>query len=438
MTEIKQVFVPDIGDFKNIPIIELLVRPGDIVKGEDPLISLESDKATMEVPSPYAGIVKEIYVREGDKVSEGTLILIMEINEADSNADTSATIASLSLPVSDDPPVKNISIPTQTPNSQFTQEPSVAPIQVNETSFIKAHASPSVRRFARELGVNLGLVGGNGPKGRILREDVKTYVKAQLSKQTNRSDGLDLNLLPWPQVDFAKFGSVESKSLSRIQKMAGENLHRNWVMIPHVTQFDEADITDLEAKRKEFNKTLQGGDVKLTILTFLMQATVAALKKFPDFNSSLDRDNGEMNLVIKNYYHLGFAVDTLNGLMVPVIRDVDQKDVATIAKELSKLATNAREGKLKPAEMQGASFTVSSLGGIGGTAFTPIINAPEVAILGVSRASIKPAYLDGQFVPRLILPLSLSYDHRVIDGASATRFTAYMVKELANMTHTSL
>jgi pyruvate dehydrogenase E2 component (dihydrolipoamide acetyltransferase) len=220
--------------------------------------------------------------------------------------------------------------------------------------------------------------------------------------------------------------------------MAGANLHRNWVMIPHVTQFDEADITDLEAKRKEFNKTLQGGDVKLTILAFLMQATVAALKKFPDFNSSLDRDNGEMNLVIKNYYHLGFAVDTINGLVVPVIRDVDQKSVVTIAKELSKLATHAREGKLKPTEMQGASFTVSSLGGIGGTAFTPIINAPEVAILGVSRASIKPVYLDGHFVPRLILPLSLSYDHRVIDGASATRFTTYMVKELANMTHTFL
>ncbi len=438
MTEIKQVFVPDIGDFKNIPIIELLVQPGDIVKGEDPLISLESDKATMEVPSPYSGMVKEINVREGDKVSEGTLILTMEINEADNNADTSATTASLSTPVADDLPVKNISSPAQTPNSQFTQEPSIASIQVSETAFVKAHASPSVRRFARELGVNLGLVGGSGPKERILREDVKTYVKAQLSKQTNRSDGLDLNLLPWPKVDFAKFGSVESKSLSRIQKMAGANLHRNWVMIPHVTQFDEADITDLEAKRKEFNKTLQDGDVKLTILAFLMQATVAALKKFPDFNSSLDRDNGEMNLVIKNYYHLGFAVDTLNGLVVPVIRDVDQKGVVTIAKELSKLAIHAREGKLKPTEMQGASFTISSLGGIGGTAFTPIINAPEVAILGVSRASIKPAYLDGHFVPRLILPLSLSYDHRVIDGASATRFTAYMVKELANMAHTSL
>lgn len=438
MTEIKQVFVPDIGDFKNIPIIELLVQPGDIVKGEDPLISLESDKATMEVPSPYAGIVKEINVREGDKVSEGTLILIMEINEADNIADTSATTASLSTLVADDPPVENISTPTQTPNSQSTQKPSIASIQVSETAFVKAHASPSVRRFARELGVNLGLVGGSGPKERILREDIKTYVKAQLSKQTNRSDGLELNLLPWPQVDFAKFGSVESKSLSRIQKMAGANLHRNWVMIPHVTQFDEADITDLETKRKEFNKTLQEGDIKLTILAFLMQATVAALKKFPDFNSSLDRDNGEMNLVIKNYYHLGFAVDTLNGLVVPVIRDVDQKGVVTIAKELSKLATHAREGKLKPTEMQGASFTVSSLGGIGGTAFTPIINAPEVAILGVSRASIRPAYLDGHFVPRLILPLSLSYDHRVIDGASATRFTAYIVKELANMTHTSL
>ena len=309
---------------------------------------------------------------------------------------------------------------------------------MSETAFVKAHASPSVRRFARELGVNLDLVGGSGPKERILREDVKTYVKAQLSKQINRSDGLDLNLLPWPQVDFAKFGPVEMKSLSRIQKMAGANLHRNWVMIPHVTQFDEADITELEDKRKEYNETLQEGEIKLTILAFLMQVIVVALKKFPDFNSSLNVDNGEMNLVIKNYYHLGFAVDTSGGLMVPVIRYVDQKGVVAIAKELDNLAVHAREGKLKPTEMQGASFTISSLGGIGGTAFTPIINAPEVAILGVSRASIKPVYLNGHFVPRLILPLSLSYDHRVIDGASAARFTGYIVKELAKMVHTSL
>ena len=433
MEEIKQVLVPDIGDFKNIPVIELLVKPGDTVKGEDPLISLESDKATMEVPSPYAGIVKEINVREGDKVSEGAPILVMEVSETDS----SAAVAPLSAPVTHSAPVETIPNPVQVSNPQLASKtPIAAPMPVNEAAFTKAHASPSVRRFARELGVNLGLVGGSGPKKRILKEDIKTYVKAELSSQIGRDDGVELNLLPWPQVDFAKFGPVKLKPLLRIQKMAGANLHRNWVMIPHVTQFDEADITDLEVLRKEFNETVQKGSVKLTILAFLMHATMVALKEFPDFNASLDKSNGDMNLVIKNYYHLGFAVDTSSGLMVPVIRDVDQKGVVAIAEELGNLAVHAREGKLKPAEMQGASFTISSLGGIGGTAFTPIINAPEVAILGVSRASIRPVYLDGQFVPRLILPLSLSYDHRVIDGVSAARFTAYMVKELANMSRT--
>lgn len=434
MAEIKQVLVPDIGDFKNIPVIELLVKPGDTVKGEDPLISLESDKATMEVPSPFAGVVKEINVREGDKVSEGALILVMEVNETDG----SAAAPPLSAPVTPPTPAATIPNLAQASNSQLVRKHPIVAMPGIETAFIKAHASPSVRRFARELGVNLDLVSSSGPKQRILKEDVKTYVKAELSKPLGSSDGVELNLLPWPQVDFAKFGPVELKSLLRIKKMSGANLHRNWVMIPHVTQFDEADITDLEVLRKEFNETVQKGGIKLTILAFLMQATIVALKKFPDFNASLDRSSDDMNLVIKNYYHLGFAVDTSNGLMVPVIRDVDQKGVVAIAEELGNLAVHAREGKLKPTEMQGASFTISSLGGIGGTAFTPIINAPEVAILGVSRASIKPVYRDGQFAPRLMLPLSLSYDHRVIDGASAARFTAYMVKELANIPRTLL
>jgi len=434
VAEIKQVLVPDIGDFKNIPVIELLVKPGDTVKGEDPLISLESDKATMEVPSPFAGVVKEINVREGDKVSEGALILAMEVNEMGS----SATVPPLSAPVTPPTPVATMPNLAQASNPQLVRKHPIVPLPGIEAAFIKAHASPSVRRFARELGVNLDLVSSSGPKQRILKEDVKTYVKAELSKPLSSSDGVELNLLPWPQVDFAKFGPVELKSLLRIKKMSGANLHRNWVMIPHVTQFDEADISDLEVLRKEFNETAQKGGIKLTILAFLMQATIVALKKFPDFNASLDKSSDDMNLVIKNYYHLGFAVDTSNGLMVPVIRDVDQKGVVAISEELDNLAVHAREAKLKPAEMQGASFTISSLGGIGGTAFTPIINAPEVAILGVSRASIKPVYRDGQFVPRLMLPLSLSYDHRVIDGASAARFTAYMVKELANMARTLL
>jgi pyruvate dehydrogenase E2 component (dihydrolipoamide acetyltransferase) len=303
---------------------------------------------------------------------------------------------------------------------------------MDEAAFAKAHASPSVRRFARELGVNLGAVKGTGPKQRILREDLLAYVKTQLSTSRDRA-GSELDLLPWPRVDFAKFGPVESKPLSRIQKLSGANLHRNWVMIPHVTQFDEADITELETLRKESNESVEKSGVKVTILAFLMRASVAVLKKFPEFNASLDSESGEMNLVMKKYYHLGFAADTPNGLMVPVIRDVDQKGVLAIGHEMAALAAQAREGKLKVTDMQGASFTISSLRGIGGTAFTPIINAPEVAILGISRASMKPVYHDGKFVPRLMLPLSLSYDHRVIDGATAARFTSMLGEVLADM-----
>ncbi|MGY8847970.1 MAG: dihydrolipoyllysine-residue acetyltransferase [Burkholderiales bacterium] len=429
MAEVKQVLVPDIGDFKNIPIVELLVKPGDEIKKEEALISLESDKATIEIPSPFAGIVKEVNVREGDRVSEGAVILEMEINKTDSLVKASPPSKQASSPAA---PIEIISNSDRTISSRPETKPATL-MQSSETSFAMAHAGPSVRRFARELGVNLNLVSGSGKKKRILKDDVKAYVKVEISKSSSSSNNSELNLLPWPEVDFAKFGPIELKPLLRIQKMSGANLHRNWVMIPHVTQFDEADITELEAGRKKFNKIKQKDGAKLTILAFLMEATVAALKEFPNFNSSLGGGSDNINLVIKNYYHIGFAVDTSHGLMVPVIRDADQKKTVTIAEEMGELAERAREGKLKPAEMQGSSFTISSLGGIGGTAFTPIINAPEVAILGASRANIKPVYCDGKFVPRLMLPLSLSYDHRVIDGASAARFTTYISKELANM-----
>lgn len=456
MAETKQVLIPDIGDFKDVPVIEVLVKAGDSIKVEDPLIVLESDKATIEVPSPFAGLAGEIFVKVGDKVSEGTPVLAMQVAETDNSVKTSQAAPSSDSASQQPPEPQSPSAPARPADSLAYSEaeaPRSVPVQnstpqpprqstptrppIDEAAFAKAHASPSVRRFARELGVNLGLVSGSGPKQRILREDIQAYVKAELSKSRG-GNGAELNLLPWPQVNFEKFGPVELKPLSRIKKLSGANLHRNWVMIPHVTQFDEADITELEALRKESNETSEKDGVKVTILAFLMRASIAALKKFPEFNASLESGSlassgGEMNLVIKRYYHLGFAADTPNGLMVPVIRDVDQKGVIDIAREMSNLAMLAREGKLKPAEMQGASFTISSLGGIGGTAFTPIINAPEVAILGVSRASIKPVFRDGQFAPRLMLPLSLSYDHRVIDGATAARFTSHLVEVLGDM-----
>lgn len=438
MSEIKKVRIPDIGDFKDVPVIEILVKVGDILKAEDSLITLESDKATIEVPSPYSGTVKEISVKVGDKVSEGTEILAMEVSaEQAGEADVAKPdVAEQHKPAKHEMTAEIISADQASSHSMPSQPPSqmMAVGQSSRDADIKPHAGPSVRRFARELGVDLSRVVGSGPKQRILKEDVQAFVKRELSKlQATGSGGGMLDLLPWPHVDFAKFGPIELKSLARIKQISGANLHRNWVMIPHVTQFDEADITDLEALRKEYNETQQESGVKLTILAFLMKAVTAALKKFPEFNASLDNSNEEANLIIKRYYHLGFAVDTPNGLVVPVIRDVDQKGVITIADELGKLSSLAREGKLKPTDMQGASFTISSLGGIGGTAFTPIINAPEVAILGVSRANLKPVYRNGEFVPRLILPLSLSYDHRVIDGASAARFTTHLASILADM-----
>jgi pyruvate dehydrogenase E2 component (dihydrolipoamide acetyltransferase) len=453
VSETKQVLIPDIGDFRDVPVIEVLVKAGDNVKAEDSLLVLESDKATIEVPSPFSGVVKEVSVKVDDKVSEGTPVLEMDVSGRSSaeSAQPSVAAQAPSLPQDEvqaeaqgqpqpivDVEVQNLrSAPRPSAEvsdsalapSPLRQPASKIPLP-DEAMFAKAHASPAVRRLARELGVNLGLVKGTGPKQRILKEDVQAYVKAELARP-RRGAGSELDLLPWPDIDFARFGRVELRPLSRIKKIAGANLHRNWVMIPHVTQFDEADITELEALRKESNESTKHEGVKVTILAFLMRAVVAVLKKFPEFNASLASD-GE-NLVVKNYYHLGFAVDTPHGLVVPVIREVDQKGVIAIAKEMADLAVLAREGKLKPADMQGASFTISSLGGIGGTAFTPIINAPEVAILGVSRSSMKPVYHDGHFVPRLMLPLSLSYDHRVIDGATAARFTSHLVEVLADM-----
>ena len=429
MAELKKVLIPDIGDFKEVPVIEVLVKAGDRIKAEDSLITLESDKATIEIPAPYPGLVKEILVKPGDKVSQGSTVLTLEVSD-DNRTETLPQVSGVGAVQ------KEIAPQPQHDAKPVVNQPHnlLQTVSTVSNAPFKAHASPSIRRFARELGVNLDLITGSGPKHRILKEDVQAYVKAELSESRGTGTGAALNLLPWPQVNFAKFGPVELKPLTRIKQISGANLHRNWVMIPHVTQFDEADITDLEALRKEYNDSGKENKVKLTLLAFLMKALIAPLKKFPEFNASLDNDsNGEANLIIKHYYHLGFAVDTANGLVVPVIKDVDQKGVITIAEELARLSVLAREGKLKPTDMQGASFTISSLGGIGGTAFTPIINAPEVAILGISKASIKPVYRDHQFVPRLMLPLSLSYDHRVIDGATAARFTTHLSEVLTDM-----
>ena len=426
METLKTVVVPDIGDFQDVPVIEVLVKTGDTVQVDDSLVTLESDKATIDIPSPYQGTVKGILIKAGDKVSEGSALLTMEVSNDNKPVIESTT----------EKPLQPASLPLLlAPMQPASFSPPVLPVVPTiGTVSTKAHASPSIRRLAREFGVNLDLVIGSGPKHRILKEDVQAYVKSELSKKRSSGLGSALDLLPWPQVDFAKFGPIELKSLTRIRQISGANLHRNWVMIPHVTQFDEADITDLEVLRKESNEHGQDNRVKLTLLAFLMKALIASLKKFPEFNASLDNNSGgELSLIIKHYYHIGFAVDTPIGLVVPVIKDVDQKGIIIIAEELARLSSLARDGKLKPTDMQGASFTISSLGGIGGTAFTPIINAPEVAILGVSKATIKPIYREQQFVPRLMLPLSLSYDHRVIDGATAARFTAHLSDVLTDM-----
>jgi len=436
--------VPDIGDFKEVEIIEVLVKPGDSISVEQSLITVESDKASMEIPASIAGKIVELKVKLGDKVSEGSVVALIEAaagsaaagmppaaaagSESERVASGTATAESarseLKEGSSGAPSSGGAVNPQGTPSSGGAVNPQGAPAHVSPvdpSNVVKPHASPAVRMFARELGVDLTKVRGTGPKQRITIDDVRGYVKgvmAASSAPAAAGDGAALGLIPWPKVEFAKFGPIEPKSLSRIKKLSGANLHRNWVMIPHVTNNDEADITDLEAFRVSLNKESDQTGVKYTMLGFLIKAVVAALKKYPEFNASLDGDQ----LVYKQYYHIGFAADTPNGLVVPVLKDADKKGLSEIAKETSELAKKARDGKLSPADMQGGTFSISSLGGIGGTHFTPIINAPEVAILGVSKSYYKPVWNGKEFVPQLTLPLSLSYDHRVIDGAAAARF----------------
>jgi pyruvate dehydrogenase E2 component (dihydrolipoamide acetyltransferase) len=475
MSETIEVKVPDIGDYKDVPVIEVFVKPGDSVNAEESLISVESDKATMEVPSPSSGTVKELKVKVGDKVSQGSLVLVLEPTGAPAQAAPAAAPAAkaASAPAAAAPAPK--AQPAAAPAAQRAPEPraeaaapSSAPAdeagrgnaapsqvdqaafgkgaspqvdeaafgkgassQVDEAAFGKAHASPSVRRLAREFGVDLSRVTGSGPKERIVKEDVQAFVKEQLAKPAQAGAGRGLNLLPLPQIDFAKFGEVKTEPLSRIKKLTGANLHRNWVTIPHVTQNDEVDITELEAFRKAQAEDAKKEGVRLTLIAFLIKASVAALKKFPEFNSSLAPD-GE-SLVLKQYYNIGVAVDTPNGLVVPVLRDADKKGLFALARELAEVSERMRAGRIAPADMQGGCFSISSLGGIGGTHFTPIINAPEVAILGVSRSAMRPLWNGKDFEPRLMLPLSLSYDHRVIDGALGARFITYLSSVLADI-----
>ena len=439
-----EIKVPDIGDFKEVEVIELLVKPGDTVKADQSLITVESDKASMEIPSSHAGVVKEIKIKIGDKVAEGSLMLMLEPSDAVAAAPAPAT--SSAPAAAPTPAAAPVAVATPAP------APAPAPVDIASPALAampaaapatgsRAHASPSIRKFARELGVDLTRVNGSGPKGRVLLDDVQGFVKGVMSSGATAApaasgSGIGLSMLPWPSLDFSKFGTTELQPLSRIKKISGPNLHRNWVMMPHVTQFDEADITDLEDFRKSANESLAKSGVKLTMLAFVIKASVTALKKLPAFNASLDA-TGE-NLILKQYYNIGFAADTPNGLVVPVVKNADQKGIAQIAQEMGELSAQAREGKLKPADMQGASFTISSLGGIGGMAFTPIINAPEVAILGLSKAAMKPVWDGKQFVPRLMMPMSLSYDHRVIDGAMGARFTVYLADVLADMRKTLL
>jgi pyruvate dehydrogenase E2 component (dihydrolipoamide acetyltransferase) len=443
---VRDVLVPDIGDFHDVPIIEVMVSPGDTIAEEDPLVTLESDKATMDVPSPLSGVVQEVKVKLGDTVSEGSP-LITVAPAGDDQAQVSESLAGparqeataveveeaerASATAPADAPPTGPPAPAEAPPPAA---PPAAPPPAAAPPAGPPYASPGVRRLARELGVDLGQVDGTGRKGRILKEDVRAFKErppsaAPTGAPAPSADGAGLGLLPWPQIDFTKFGEVEELELPRIKKLSGPNIARNWVMIPHVTHNDEADITDLEAFRKQTNEAYKKQEIRLTMLAFLIKASVAALKEYPDFNASLEGDK----LILKRYFNIGFAADTPQGLVVPVLKEADRKGVIEIAQEMGELSAKARAGKLGPAEMAGGCFTISSLGGIGGTSFTPIINAPEVAILGVTRSATKPVWDGSQFVPRLMLPLSLSYDHRVIDGAAAARFARYLCTTLEDM-----
>jgi pyruvate dehydrogenase E2 component (dihydrolipoamide acetyltransferase) len=431
-----EVKVPNIGDYEDVPVIEVHVKPGEAVKAEQALLTLESDKATMDVPSPSAGTVKDVRIQVGDRVKEGTVVLVLDAAEA-------AAAGPEPRPKAAPPPAPSPPARAEPPPAPAQARGPVAPSPVAHSSATLAtapagehavegatvaHASPAIRKFARELGVDVARVEGSGPRGRILKEDVQRFVKEAVSRPAGGGVGLDL--LPWPRVDFAKYGPVEARPLARIRKLSAANLARNWVMIPHVTQHDEADITDLEALRQELVKEQEkAGGPKVTLLAFLVKACVAALRRFPEMNASLQGDT----LVLKRYFHVGFAADTPNGLVVPVVKDADTKGILEIAAEAAELARKAREGKLASSDMQGGTFSISSLGGIGGSFFTPIINAPEVGILGVSRAVTRPAWDGHEFRPRLMLPLSLSYDHRVIDGAAAARFVTFLAGVLADL-----
>ncbi len=433
-----EVAVPDIGEFKDVEVIEVLVKPGDTIAKDQSLITVESDKAAMEIPSSAAGVIRELKVKLGDKVSKGTPLATLTATEVATEPAQAAASAPPPAPTPQTVATETPGRETSTGSHAFATEMGARPEPRDSqpVTGAKPHASPSVRKFARELGVELAAVRGSGLKGRITEDDVREHVKGVMSggarpTQTPSVGGVPLHLPAWPQVDFAKFGPIKRVEMSRIRKIAGPALTRNWITIPHVTNHDDADITELEAFRVQLNKENEKAGIKLTMLAFLIKACVAALKKFPEFNSSIDAETGDA-VILKEYFHIGFAADTPSGLVVPVVKDADKKGVVDIAQETAALAAKAREGKLGPTDMQGGTFSISSLGGIGGTYFTPIINAPEVAILGVCRSQTRPVWDGKQFTPRLILPLSLSWDHRVVDGAGAARFNAYLAQILAD------
>ena len=432
----EQILIPDIGDFDSVDVIEVLVNIGDIIEYDMPLITVESDKASMDIPAPRDGVIKDLKIKVGDKVKEGSLIGLIEVSET--KKETKQEVKAPAIDEKKDDLEKITHTPTrpapEPPEKKVAREKPlpIGESVVNEGSK-KSHASPSVRKFARNLGVNLSFVKGSGNKNRILIEDVESFVKGELTKPRTENMGASFAPIPMPNIDFSEFGKIETKPLSKIKKISGANLHRNWVTAPHVTQFDNADITDLEIFRKSMQKEAEKRGAKLTLLAFLMKACVNALKAYPMFNSSLSPDGD--SLILKSYYHIGFACDTPDGLVVPVVRNVEKKDVIDIAEDLGSLSEKARARKLKMDEMQGGCFTISSLGGIGGTKFTPIINCPEVAILGVSRAAMQPVYNKSSedFEARLMLPLSLSYDHRVVDGADGARFTSHLCMMLSDV-----